>query len=139
MFLEATGIDGVLVNGDSVGFNIRPDIDSYLLLINIDPAGSINVIYPLSRREMGKVSARTGLSLHDIGQVGPPFGIETIKVFAFRDRPSGFSQLMGSSFSPTDRRFSSLMESVDRQGAGLSQMTIQLKTAARSDIVRSVR
>ncbi len=136
VFVELTGPDGVLVEGDEVGFRVDVEADSYLLLINIDPTGFINVIYPYKREELAVRKANVDLRLSEIGEVQPPFGVEYIKAFAFRRRPPGLAGLVAGEFDPMDKRFSGLMDLLRIYGRDGAQTTIQVKTCAKKDIVQ---
>ena len=134
VFVELLGRKGVLVEGETVGFRLRAGAESYILLIDIDPTGVINVIYPGDAGEMNPVSANRELSLPDIGQVVPAFGTDFVKAFAFRNRPAGLERIMGQSFGPDAPLFSTLMNLIRRAGGDVAQATIQVKTAPRSDL-----
>ncbi len=136
IFVELTGPDGVLVEGDEVGFRVGVDVDSYLLLINIDPTGFINVIYPYTSEELAERKANEDLRLPEMGVVQPPFGVEYIKAFAFKRRPDGLVGLVGGEFDPMDDRFSALMDLIRACGGDAAQTTIQVKTCAKADIVK---
>ncbi len=134
VFVELLESKGVLVEGDPVGFTIRAEADAYILLLNVDPAGMVNVIYPFYPRELKPLAAKKPLNLPDIGEVtAPNYGTEHIKVFAFRKKPGALGRIMGKEFSPEDPLLDTLMEMV--RGDGRAQMTIQVKTAPKKDVV----
>ena len=135
VFVELTGPDGVLMEGDSVGFRVGADEDGFILLINIDPTGLINVIYPSERGDLSVTGRNMGLNLPGVGEVVSPFGSEYIKAFAFRDRPAGLEKMIGGTFGPGDERFSELMNMVQGPGGGVAQMTIGVKTCGKGDVL----
>ncbi len=85
VYLSMMGQKGVLTENDTIGFVIRPEADSHILLINIDPAGLVNVIYPCYDKELAMVKANQDLSFPELSKVvAPNFGTEYVKVFAFK-------------------------------------------------------
>jgi len=77
VFAVVTEQRAVIVEGEKIGFSIRTDMDSYLLLVSIDPTGYLSVLYPATSKEMAKLTRNHDLSLPDLGVVtGPDFGVE---------------------------------------------------------------
>ena len=135
VFAVVTDQKAVIVEGEKIGFSIRTDMDSYLLLISIDPTGYLSVLYPAAPKEMAKLSRNHDLSLSDLGVVtGPDFGVEYIKAIAFKDKPAGFEKFMGREFSPVSEEFSALMEMLRNSQGRAAQMTLQVKTCAKGDV-----
>ncbi len=135
VFLELIGARGVLLEDDPVGFTIRTEADAHLLLINIDPTGGINILYPFMEEDLRPVRAGSPLELPELGYVSPPnFGIEHIKVFAFKERPPGLARFMGESFPPDSPLFDDLMALIDTR-SGAAQATLAVQTAPRSEVV----
>ena len=122
MFVEPTGPSDFLVEGDKIGFRIRSEKEAYIVLLNVDPHGNINVLYPCEPSEKQALTANCELSL-DIGLVYPPFGTELVRVLAFRERFALLDQLNCTEiFSPTDALFESLMGAINRakESSGLA-------------------
>jgi hypothetical protein len=137
--LDLLGKGGVLTEGDKIGFAIRPEADSHILLINVDPHGFISVIYPYKDEEMALVKGGRELRLPDIGEVtAPGFGTEYLKVFAFRQRPVGFERLKGAEFWPEDPKFNDLLRMLE-QAPEAAQMTMTVKTVAKADLTQPGR
>lgn len=136
VFLELIDPKGVLVEDDPVGFIIRSEADAYILLINIESTGAINVLYPYMPEELSPVQAGQTLRLPELGYVSPPnFGVEHVKVFAFKEKPNGVEDLMGESFNPGSPLFDKLMKIIDAPAGRAAQAVLQVKTAPRSDLV----
>ena len=134
VFVDLSGPGGVLVEGESVGFKVRTDQDAHILLINIDPTGFINVIYPFTPEELTPLKAGKELDLSHLSRVVKPFGTELVKVFAFRRRPPGLLKLMGGEFPPDDERFSLLMNMVRDEADSMAQATLRVKTCGRGEV-----
>ena len=137
VFVEILGPPGVLIEGDPVGFSIRAEADSYILMLNIDAAGFVNILYPNSLNEISALNAGQALQLPDLGEVVPPnFGIEYIKVFAFKKKPEGMERLLGKEFGPSDYLFNELMNLAISAGNNTAQETLQVITCKRKELLR---
>ena len=131
VFLEILGKQGILFDGDSLGFSIETQSDAYILLINIDHAGNINVVYPYDESETAIVKKGQGLHMSDDCKVSGEFlGTEYLKVFAFPTLPAEISKLMGESFSPEDPLFNTLLTMLNQQKNAVTT-TRMLKTERR--------
>ena len=128
VFVDVVPAKGVFLVGETLGFVVRPEADCYLLLMNIDPAGNINIIYPYKKQELDMIKKGEKVDLTDLAIVNPPnLGTEYIKALAFKNRPD-LSFLMGEAFLPDDPLFKQLMDLVDKE-KGLAQATLQVNTA----------
>lgn len=137
VFAEIIGSPGVLTEGQSIGFDIRPQTDSYILLIDIDSKGDVNVIYPCNQKELAPVKAGQTLHLPDLGKVTPPnYGTEYIKVIAFRNKLPRLEKFICAELASSDSRFSELIQMIQYDSKDVAQTTLQVKTCAKSDIVR---
>jgi len=136
VFADIIGSHGVLTEGQSIGFDIRPQADSHILLINMDSKGNINVIYPCSQKELAPVKAGQTLHLPDLGKIAPPnYGTEYIKVIAFRNKPTALEKFLCAEISSSDSKFSELIQMIQHDSKDMAQTTLQVKTCAKSDIV----
>ncbi len=138
VFLDTMDRKGVWREGELAGFTVRSEAECHILLIGIDTGAMISVIYPYSKEESeAVVKANQELRFPELAKVeGPDFGVEYIKVFAFRKRPATLNRLMGETFSPDARPFSELMKMLREAGNDLAQMTLQFNTCAKNDLVR---
>jgi len=138
VFLNLIGSKGVLVEGESIGFSIWPGKDSYILLINIEPGGNINVLYPYDNQSLTMLKMGQELRLPELGTISPPnFGTERVKVFAFKNKPADLEQFISGEFLPDSRLFSKLMKMVTQPGIEAAQMTLKVKTRPLEDLVYS--
>lgn len=114
VFLDPIGPSDFLLEGDKIGFRIRSEKEAYIVLLNVDPHGNINVIYPCKPLEKQAIVAHRELILN-IGRVYPPFGTELLRVLAFRERIALLDQLdCTKPFPPTHALFDSLMAAITR-------------------------
>ncbi len=138
VFLELIDPKGVLVEDDPVGFVVRSEARAHILLIDIDSTGGINVLYPYMPEELKPVQTGQTLRLPELGYVTPPhFGVEHLKVFAFKEKPPGLENFMGESFPPDSPLFEQLMELIDVGKGQAAQAVLPVRTAARSDVVKT--
>ena len=79
--------DNTYASGESVGLFVRSNKEAYVTVINVGPSGDTTVLFPNGRRTDNR--ARAGQDMRVLGgddgpdiKVGPPFGVELIKVIA---------------------------------------------------------
>jgi len=87
--LERTGTDsdGTAIEGNLIGFRMRANQPVYYLILDVDPAGRISVLYPANNEELKQVPANRIVDLGGQIKVRPPFGTDYVKVFAFTQLP----------------------------------------------------
>ncbi len=79
----------------SFGLEIRAERPAYVLLINVDPAGAVHVLYPYHESELRPVVPGENRIIADRCRAMWPFGTETLKLFAFSRRPAELADFMG--------------------------------------------
>ena len=115
VFVDPTGSSDFLSEGDKIGFRIRSEKEAYIVLLNVDAHGNINILYPCNSSEKQALVANRELTL-DIGRVYPPFGTELMRVLAFRERIALLDKLdCTKPFPPTHALFDSLMAAITRE------------------------
>jgi hypothetical protein len=85
----------VIREGERFGFQIQTEKVVHVLLIDIDPAGAVHVLYPFDNTEMQPMGPGTSNILDGKCRTFWPFGTETLKLFAFLSRPDELETLMG--------------------------------------------
>lgn len=80
---------------EEFGFEIRTEKASYVLLIDIDPAGAVHVLYPFDESELQPIAPGRKKILTKGYRALWPYGTETVKLFAFESIPEGLEALMG--------------------------------------------
>ena len=114
VFVDPIGSSDFLLEGDKIGFRIRSEEEAYIVLLNVDPHGNINILYPCKPSEKQALIARREMAL-DIGRVYPPFGTELLRVLTFRERIALLDQLdCTKPFPPDHALFDSLMVAINR-------------------------
>ncbi len=78
---------GEFWDNQQLRFHVTSQKPAQLLLLDIDSTGGISVLYPTASAKPD--DAARGVSL-GAGTVGPPYGVEYLKLFAFAEAPEGF-------------------------------------------------
>lgn len=118
---------GYVVEGETVGFEMIPRRPAHLLLVNINAAGMLYVLYPVTEEELALVTPEAPLRLLDQVDVAPPFGVDVLKVFAFTSLPPVLKELMGQdALSPESPLVKRLEQSLDQVRFGASQTTLKI-------------
>jgi hypothetical protein len=92
------------VEGESFAFHVQSDTAAHLLILNIDAAGSVSVLYPQKASEQARQPAKQiivlpGKSEQERIVVTPPFGMDQVVVIALPNTPKdwhGISQINGA-------------------------------------------
>jgi hypothetical protein len=88
--------------GDHMQFQAKTEQPAYLLLLNIDVKGTVTILSPRSKQAI--VFSGPG-PYSDIGPdsvVTRPTGTEYLALFAFREKPTGFDDLVIQTHDPLD-------------------------------------
>jgi hypothetical protein len=103
----------IFTPGEEIGFSIESEKKTYILLIDINPKGEINVLYPFTPEELAARPAGRPLNLSKLFEIVPPYGTDTVKAFAFTQKPDGFDAIMGrEAIVPGSRDYSNLSKMV---------------------------
>lgn len=97
--LYGSGKGSTAVEGELVGFSLQSSEKAHILLIDIDPHGTINVLYPYEPSELNPVKSNQLLAFKDLTRVTPPFGRDYVQAYAFKEINDDFKALRGKSFS----------------------------------------
>jgi hypothetical protein len=85
----------IIREGERFGFVIQTEKAVHVLLIDIDPAGAVHVLYPFDNTELQPIGPGSSNILDGKCRSFWPFGTETLKLFAFLSRPDDLETLMG--------------------------------------------
>jgi len=85
----------VIRKDERFGFEIYTEKAVYALLIDIDPAGAVHVLYPFDSTELQPIGPGLSKVLDGKCRALWPFGTETLKLFAFLKKPDELETLMG--------------------------------------------
>jgi len=98
---------GNLRIGEFMHFVVRPERESWLVIVNINADGKVSVLYPFLRNETFPLAAGVARAVPgDSGnmrvEVKAPVGMDTQLAFAFDARPEGLEKLLGVADVPAD-------------------------------------
>jgi hypothetical protein len=103
----------IIREDDKFGFEIHTEKAVHVLLIDIDPAGAVHVLYPFDKTELQPIDPGVKKILNGKCRAFWPFGTETLKLFAFLSRPDELETLMGrQDLSPGSPVFETLEKMV---------------------------
>ncbi len=85
----------IIREDERFGFEIHTEKAVHVLLIDIDPAGAVHVLYPFDNTELQPIAPGVRKILTGKCRAFWPFGTETLKLFAFLNRPDELETLMG--------------------------------------------
>ena len=85
----------IIREDERFGFEIHTEKAVHVLLIDIDPAGAVHVLYPFDNTELQAIAPGVRKILAGKCRALWPFGTETLKLFAFLNRPDELETLMG--------------------------------------------
>jgi hypothetical protein len=138
----------IIREDERFGFEIHTEKAVHVLLIDIDPAGAVHVLYPFDNTELQPIPPGVRKILAGKCRAFWPFGTETLKLFAFLNRPDELETLMGrQDLYPGSPGFETLEKMVGIRsrafpdvpvGNDAAQVGLQITTyaAGRSDMRR---
>ena len=85
----------IIRQDESFGFEIYSEESAYVLLINVDPAGAVHVLYPHDKSELQPLGPGERRILPGRFRALWPYGTETLKLFAFARMPQEIETIMG--------------------------------------------
>lgn len=135
---------GTFVEGETLAFVLRSEKPGHLLLLNLDAAGQITVLYPDRPSELKVLAAQQtlivpGPQAHDRIKVTPPFGTDQLIAFVFAEEPALLARLRArSNFGVDDPELSRLMPLLEGNTPyGATPYT--LRSLSRADLARQTK
>lgn len=126
---------GLAVGGELVAFVVGSEQAVYPVLINIDPAGLVTVLYPANHHELIPLEAGTPQRLPPPGHspivVRPPFGMDDIVLLGFTERIPLLDSLVGATIAPGDPRYPTVQQALLPTDPGIARALMRLKTQDR--------
>ena len=120
----------IIRENETLGFVIRTEKPAYLLLIDVDPAGAVHVLYPSRISELKRVPPGEKRIRTEGLQARWPFGTETVKLFAFAVRPKALEKLIGKEdIHPESDVFHDLERLVGIRGAESARAPVRQDVA----------
>jgi hypothetical protein len=123
----------IIREDESFGFQIHTEKTAYVLLIDIDPAGVVHVLYPFDTSELQPLTPGERRILAARCRALWPFGTETLKLFAFTRKPHELESLMGKEdIGPDSPSYKTLARLVGLIGEGSKGASL------RTDVAQAV-
>jgi hypothetical protein len=120
----------IIRENETFGFEIRTEKTAYVLLIDIDPAGAVHVLYPFDKSELQPMAAGEKRVLAGRYRALWPFGTETLKLFAFDQRPTELEALMGKEdLRPDSPLFKTLERLIGIRGDETMRASVRMDAA----------
>lgn len=94
--IQGSGKGSAFVKGEKLGFTIKSDRPSYILMLGIDSKGNMNVLYPYQPSELAPIPAQQAFVQRDMIEVGKPYGRDYIQVYAFDKKPKELPKLVAA-------------------------------------------
>lgn len=129
--LYGQGRGSVAVRDEEIGFTIKTSKEAYIFLLDIDPMGTINVLYPYYREELVAIKANQAFIREKIAKVGPPYGRDYVQVFAFDRLTSEMKQLVAAKITQNSKAADLFKQIVDNPGIKKGHASMELVTADR--------
>ena len=96
----------LVVEGEPIAFTVETEQPAYLVMLGIDPAATVSVLYPYDPdalpvpvRPDTPLLVPTGERSSEL-RVTFPFGVEHIVIAAIKSRPAGLMRLAGRQIDP---------------------------------------
>lgn len=124
--------NGPHLGGEFVSFSVQSSENAYLLLLDIDREGGINILFPSFRHEQRLQPSSLVLETDEI-EVVPPYGTDNIVAIGFLDKPSDLYAWMGEltpRISPRTSRLVEFYNLVNRYSAGSAIQELQFVTVS---------
>ncbi len=102
----------VFQEGETLDFTVRCERSAFLLLLNVNPVGDVQVLLPENGTSEARTSKGIPFRIRGLGTVSPPFGVELLKLFAFKSKVEAVQRLAAGdgALDPAGRDFSILLE-----------------------------
>jgi len=115
----------VVVEGEAFAFSVATEKPAYIMMLSIDPAGTVNVLYPSDTDTKPALLTPGAPLLVSSPQlrVQVPFGIEHIVVAATQSPPVGLMRLAGRRVGPDSQLrpdLERIIQDAERAGAKAS-------------------
>ncbi len=121
---SASSPAGVLYRGQRFEVTVRVGEPAVLLLLNVDQTGTVSVLYPAREGELGRTDG-----LRETFEVVAPYGVEYLKLFAFRRAPEGLEPWLGRTVEAGSPELGELIAWLSRPGVESAETRLELVTA----------
>ena len=123
--------NGPHLEGEFVQFSVRSSRNAWIVLLDIDREGGINILFPAFNHEHRLQPRSLVLQTPEI-EIVPPFGTDRIIALGFSERPAGLLEWMGEltpRISPRTNRLNEFLDLIARYQNGISFQELDFITA----------
>ncbi|MBX2867861.1 MAG: caspase family protein [Acidiferrobacterales bacterium] len=123
--------NGPHLEGEFVQFSVRSGRNAWIVLLDIDREGGINILFPAFNHEQRLQPRSLVLQTPEI-EIVPPFGTDRIIALGFSERPIGLLSWLGEltpRISPRTDRLNEFLEMIAQYRDGLSLQELDFITA----------
>jgi hypothetical protein len=134
--IAPAALGGTFRVGEKLHFVVRPDKDAWLMLLNVDSAGKVSVLYPYQPSEVALLKAATARAIpgdqpRQQIQVQEPLGMDMQLVLAFDEKPTNFDKwVQRLDMPPGDPRLAELERMVHNAKGRLTYARTELRVEA---------
>lgn len=124
--------NGPHLGGEQVSFSLRADSNAWLVLLNIDREGGINVLFPVYGHEQRVQPRNLVLETPQI-EVVAPFGSDRIVAIGFQDKPAELFSWLGelpARIPPQSSKLEQLFELIKQYQSGSASHVIPFITVS---------
>ena len=124
--------NGPHLGGELVSFSVQSSENAYLLLLDIDREGGINILFPSFGHEQRLQPSSLLLETEEI-EVVPPYGTDNIVAIGFLDKPTDLYAWMGEltpRISPRTSRLVEFYNLVNKYSVGSAIQELQFVTVS---------
>jgi len=120
----------IISEDETFGFEITTEKPAYLLLIDVDPSGAVHVLHPFDKSELQELGPGEKRILTGRFRAHWPFGTETVKLFAFTQKPSALEFFLGKEdIHPDSALFNNLERLVGVRGMTSTRASVRTDAA----------
>jgi hypothetical protein len=83
---------GVYFKGDEMRMEAKTSEPAYLFLLDIDISGAVTVVAPFAESAAPLFNSAEFKQLGGVSKADSPFGVEYLKLFAFKQKPRGLDE-----------------------------------------------
>jgi hypothetical protein len=128
--LYGSGRGSTAIENELIGFSVKSAHKAYILLIDIDPHGNVNVLYPYAPSEMAPIEANRLLPFKDLTRVTPPFGRDYLQAYAFTNINEDYEALRGKSFTLSSPYAENLQRLIKNSSITKARASLEVVTSA---------
>jgi hypothetical protein len=130
---------GLAFSGEHIVFRVGTERSIYPVLVDVDAAGLISVLYPGKTSELVRLEAdqtrrlppdKTSFSI----EVKPAYGMDDVVLLGFTEKSRLLEKLVGATAAPGDPLYQTLASALMPDDPGIAVALLRLKTQDTEDV-----